>query len=60
MSNTKKPNSNINSGYQPNSEKNGYQPKKEIREGYQPTKSISTQPPNQGSSVQPAKTKGNS
>ena len=34
---------------------NGYQPKKGINEGYQPTKSISTQPPNKGSNVQPAK-----
>lgn len=46
MSDTKKPNSNTNFGYQP---------KKGINEGHQPTKSISTQPPNKGSNVQPAK-----
>lgn len=56
MSDTKKPNPNTNFGYQPNSEQRGYQPKKSIKEGYQPSKSISTQPPNKGSNVQPAKT----
>lgn len=44
-----------NNGYQPCQKQRGYQPKKEINEGYRPTKSISTQPPNQGSNVQPAK-----
>lgn len=44
-----------NNGYQPSQKQRGYQPKKEINEGYQPTKSISTQPPNKGSNVQPAK-----
>ncbi len=55
MSDTKKPNPNTNFGYQPN-EHRGYQPQKGINEGYQPSKSISTQPPNKGSNVQPAKT----
>lgn len=44
-------------GYKPKIEESGYQPKKSITEGYQPIKAITTQPPNKGSNVQPAKTK---
>ena len=55
MSDTNKSNPSANFGYQPNIELRGYQPKEGIDDGCQPTKSISTQPPNKGSSVQPAK-----
>lgn len=38
-------------GYQPQKENRGFQP----QGGYQPTKSISPEPPNKGSNVQPEK-----
>lgn len=55
MHNTKKDNPNSKSGCQPDHKQSGYQPKTQrLREGYQPTSSVSTQPPNTGSNVQPA------
>lgn len=44
-----------NPGNHPRPTKQSTQPGRDVRGGYQPTKSESSQPPNKGSNVQPAK-----